>query len=83
MPSSGVCRNVDLVSTNVSPKRHTRSMRRHIPEDGILHSHRCENLTSYMTINLSVLLKGSLFLEQLGDSIKIAFHGINRCLWWQ
>jgi hypothetical protein len=23
---------------------HTRSTRRHIPEDGILHSHRCENL---------------------------------------
>jgi hypothetical protein len=25
----------------------TRSTRRHIPEDGILHSHRCENLKSY------------------------------------
>jgi hypothetical protein len=25
---------------------HTRSTRRHIPEDGILHSHRCENLKS-------------------------------------
>jgi hypothetical protein len=28
---------------------HTRSTRRHIPENGILHSHRCENLKSYMT----------------------------------
>jgi hypothetical protein len=27
---------------------HTRSTRRHIPEDGILHSHRCENLKSYI-----------------------------------
>jgi hypothetical protein len=26
---------------------HTRSTRRHIPEDGILHGHRCENLKSY------------------------------------
>jgi hypothetical protein len=26
---------------------HTRSKRRHIPEDGILHSHRRENLKSY------------------------------------
>jgi hypothetical protein len=29
---------------------HTRSTRRHIPEDGILHSHRCENLKSYLPI---------------------------------
>jgi hypothetical protein len=28
---------------------HTRSTRRHIPEDGILHSHRRENLKSYIT----------------------------------
>jgi hypothetical protein len=26
----------------------TRATRRHIPEDGILHSHRCENLKSYI-----------------------------------
>jgi hypothetical protein len=26
---------------------HTRSTQRHIPEDGILHSHRPENLKSY------------------------------------
>jgi hypothetical protein len=30
---------------------HTRSTRRHIPEDGILHSHRRENLKSYTDIN--------------------------------
>jgi hypothetical protein len=28
---------------------HTRSTRRHIPEDGILYSHRSENLKSYKT----------------------------------
>jgi hypothetical protein len=28
---------------------HTRSTRRHIPEDGILHSHRCKNLKSYIS----------------------------------
>jgi hypothetical protein len=27
---------------------HTGSTQRHIPEDGILHSHRCENLKSYV-----------------------------------
>jgi hypothetical protein len=30
---------------------HTRSTRRHIPEEGILHSHRCENLKSYKIHN--------------------------------
>jgi hypothetical protein len=28
---------------------HTRSTRRHIPEDGVLHSHRYENLKSYIS----------------------------------
>jgi hypothetical protein len=32
---------------------HTRSTHRHIPEDGILHSHRCENLKSYKGTHLS------------------------------
>jgi hypothetical protein len=32
---------------------HTRTTRRHIPEDGILHSHRCENLKSYMEYSYS------------------------------
>jgi hypothetical protein len=32
---------------------HTRSTQRHIPEDGFLHSHRCENLKSYLRTCLS------------------------------
>jgi hypothetical protein len=32
---------------------HTRSARRHVPEDRILHSHRCENLKSYIRIAVS------------------------------
>jgi hypothetical protein len=32
---------------------HTRSARRYIPEDGILHSHRLETLKSYMNITRS------------------------------
>jgi hypothetical protein len=35
---------------------HTSSTRRHIPEDGVLHSHRRENLKSYMFRALSRLL---------------------------
>jgi hypothetical protein len=32
----------------------TRATRRNIPEDGILHSHRCENLKSHMFVCLFV-----------------------------
>jgi hypothetical protein len=32
---------------------HTKSTRRHIPEDGILHSHRRENLKSYNYLDIS------------------------------
>jgi hypothetical protein len=38
MASSGMLRRVVL----------TRATRRNIPEEAILHSHRCENLKSYM-----------------------------------
>jgi hypothetical protein len=37
---------------------HTRSTQRHIPEDGILHSHRCENLRSY---NIKMASKGTVY----------------------
>jgi hypothetical protein len=36
---------------------HTRSTRRHIPEDGILHSHRCENLKSYTVQEMFVTVR--------------------------
>jgi hypothetical protein len=39
------CVNRRSLETSV----HTRSTRRHIPEDGILYSHRCENLKSYIS----------------------------------
>jgi hypothetical protein len=39
----------------------TRSTRRHIPEDGILHSHRCENLKSYIVMHICIPLKLLLF----------------------
>jgi hypothetical protein len=32
---------------------HTRSTRRHIPEDGILHIHSRENLKSYIGLNMT------------------------------
>jgi hypothetical protein len=31
---------------------HKISTRRHIPEDGILHSHRCENLKSHIKFQM-------------------------------
>jgi hypothetical protein len=37
---------------------HTRSTRRHIPEDGIIHSHRYENLKSYKMIIAYHILAG-------------------------
>jgi hypothetical protein len=52
MPFSGMRRRVDIVCTDVSEERifsifRVISTRRHILEDGILHSHRRENLKSY------------------------------------
>jgi hypothetical protein len=66
MASSGMLRRVALVSavpsspilvtlTNETPSSsetsiRTRGTRRNIPEDDILHSHRRENLKSYITL---------------------------------
>jgi hypothetical protein len=43
-------RRVNLVLNRRSSEMsvHTRFTRRHTPEDGIIHSHRRENLKSYM-----------------------------------
>jgi hypothetical protein len=55
MASSGMLRRVGLVGTDVSEALSssetsvlTRPTRRNIPEDVILHSHRHENLRSYI-----------------------------------
>jgi hypothetical protein len=54
MPSSGMWRRVDIVLTDVPPKRRfTQDLHGATPpEDGILHSHRREDLKSYI-INYS------------------------------
>jgi hypothetical protein len=36
---------------------HTRSTQRHIPQDGILHSYRCESLKSYVKFSYSDTLR--------------------------
>jgi hypothetical protein len=52
MASSGMLRRVALIRTEVPEELSTsiirvrRSTRRNMPEDAILHSHRCENLKS-------------------------------------
>jgi hypothetical protein len=67
MSSSGLLRRMALVRTDVSEEVSafiirvtttsvlTRPTRRNIPEGGILHSHRRENLKSYITNILSFL----------------------------
>jgi hypothetical protein len=39
----------------------TRAVRRHIPEDDVLHSHRRENLKSYVALCMSTPAYPSLF----------------------
>jgi hypothetical protein len=68
MPTSGMCRRVDIVWTHVSEERIASifkvekseseepawaggcRLQRHIPEDGILQSHRREILKSYKVL---------------------------------
>jgi hypothetical protein len=44
---------------------HTRSTGRHIPEDGILHSHRRENLESYVIDLLQLETRSTLIKKRL------------------
>jgi hypothetical protein len=46
---------------------HTRSTQRHISEEGILHSHRCENLKSYILI---LLFKEWHQMSQINSEIR-------------
>jgi hypothetical protein len=56
MPSSGMLRHMALIRNDVSEELSsespdlTRAIRRHIPEDGPLHSHRREILKSYIPL---------------------------------
>jgi hypothetical protein len=40
----------------------TEATWRNIPENGILHSHHCENLKSYMVVNVWVLYNAENFM---------------------
>jgi hypothetical protein len=40
----------------------TKSTRRHIPEDGILHSHRRENLKNYILYLYIIFLRFNVFM---------------------
>jgi hypothetical protein len=58
----------------------TRAPRRNIPEDGILHSHRRENLKSYSATLCSLCKKSDIFRESLR---KPSLLYIRRNVTWQ
>jgi hypothetical protein len=45
------------VERNPRAKKSVRPLRRHIPEDGILHSHRFENFKSYKLIFIETVAR--------------------------
>jgi hypothetical protein len=47
----------------------TRSTRRHIPEDGMLHNHRRENLKSYKMLLISSRAMAFLFEATFGPAV--------------
>jgi hypothetical protein len=53
---------------------YTRSTRRHIPEDGILHSHRRENLKSYTSFFIFTNTSGEI-LESYLASYQVTSEG--------
>jgi hypothetical protein len=40
---------IEAICSSETSAESQRTTRRHIPEDGTLHNHRCENLKSYST----------------------------------
>jgi hypothetical protein len=51
----------------------TRATRRNIPEDTILHSHRCENLKYYMTMLPFEKTRSTVFSEKMGGLFTCTF----------
>jgi hypothetical protein len=47
IPAQAASSLADFSTRSSETSVNTRSTRRHIPDDGILHSHGCENLKSY------------------------------------
>jgi hypothetical protein len=56
---------MEAVSSSETPVL-TRATRRNIPEDAILHSHRRENLKSYIPENKLGKYYHQIFVENLG-----------------
>jgi hypothetical protein len=55
---------------------HTRSTQRHIPEDGILHRHHCENLKSYWALVFREYLRTTQISDkQLEGIFCLTFSG--------
>jgi hypothetical protein len=55
VPSSLILPTMIEVIRSSETSHQTRTARRHIPEDDTLHSHRSENLTSYIVLSGCVL----------------------------
>jgi hypothetical protein len=80
MPSSGMWRRVAVARRNVSEERIAAIIRVEIisqlgttlavPEDGILRSHRCGNLESYINRQLSKTLSWSLAADN-DETVKL------------
>jgi hypothetical protein len=59
---------------------HTRPTRRHIPEDGILQNHGCENLKSYIYEQSHVCFKYCVVTSIMGMEVSVADISFSRDL---